>query len=162
MTSLFNLTGDYLKIKELAEQGADPEAIEDAIAYIDDEIEDKADGYAYIIRQLDGNKEAIDKEIKRLQALKKTHTTTQTRLKDNLYDTMKTMERPKFKTAQNSFYVKKTPVKLVLQDTRNVPDRFYETERKLNTTDLKTYLKENEDVRFDGVGLEQGETVVIK
>src|SRR5690625_7796801 len=65
MTSLFNLTGDYLKIKELAEQGADPEAIEDAIAYIDDEIEDKADGYAYIIRQLDGNKEAIDKEIKR-------------------------------------------------------------------------------------------------
>src|SRR5699024_6553432 len=103
MSSLFELTGKYLDVKNLAEQGVDEQTIMDTLESIDDEIEIKADGYAAVIKHLKGNVEMIDSEIKRLQQLKSTHKNTEKRMKENLYDNMKVTGKTKFKTNLNNF-----------------------------------------------------------
>lgn len=49
--NLFELTGQYLELLELAEMpDADPEVIQGTMEALDGELEDKADGYARIHR----------------------------------------------------------------------------------------------------------------
>ena len=72
MASLYKLTGQMEYLKELLE---DPEVEEQVVLEtmesIEYEIEDKADGYAKIIRMLSSEVDTIDGEIERLTARKK-------------------------------------------------------------------------------------------
>ena len=164
MTSLFELTGNYLKVKQLAEEGADEQVIMDTLESIDDEIEDKVDGYTAVIRHLEGNVNMIDEEIKRLTKLKQTHNNTVKRMKETLYNAMKLIDRQKVKTDMNHVYIKKNPTKVVVEDEKVIPDDYFNVEevRKLDKAKLKEYLESLEGKGFEGARLEQGEGVVIK
>lgn len=65
MATLYELTNDWLMLMEMAE---DPDIEEDVfmdtLEGLDGAIEDKADGYAKLIRQLEHNAEACDAESK--------------------------------------------------------------------------------------------------
>lgn len=172
MSNLFELSADYKKLLDMAEQGVDEETIQDTIESLglDEDIESKADNYAYILRRLDGNIEMVDKEIKRLQAIKKTHVNTQKRLKDNLFESMKMTKKEKFKTATNNFYIKKNAVSVIVEDDKFIPKRFYETQKVLNKKEFNEYVKDldkkrEKDKRYripKGVRLEQSESVIIR
>lgn len=66
MSTLYELTADWLALMEMAE---DPDIEEDVfmdtLEGIEGEIEDKADGYAKVIRQLEHDAEACGTEAKR-------------------------------------------------------------------------------------------------
>lgn len=88
--SLWNLTSDLAAIEEaLMENGGEltPE-IEEALNANTEALATKIDGYAAVIRKQDAFLAAIDAEIKRLQALKKTRTNAAKSLKQYLLDAM--------------------------------------------------------------------------
>lgn len=71
MASLYELTGrmDYLR-QLLEDPEAEEQVILDTIESIDYEIEEKADGYAKIIRMLNAEVDAIGAEVECLNARK--------------------------------------------------------------------------------------------
>lgn len=162
MSTLFNITEKYKYILQLAEEGADESVIKDTLESIEDEIEDKADGYAAVIKRLEANVEMIDKEKQRLDRIKKTHTNTIKRMKENLMDSMYATDKKKFRTELNHFYIKKNPVSLKVTDESLIPEDYFIVEKKLDSKTLKQYMQEHEVNEFSGARLTQSESVIIR
>lgn len=90
MGTLYELSNDMLMIeRELEENGGEltPE-LEAALADTQESIRAKANGYWSLIAKLDDRCDAIDREIKRLQALKKATTNSRKRITDHILEVM--------------------------------------------------------------------------
>ena len=71
--TLYELTEDYMNLLELAEDpDIDEQAFTDTLEGIEGALEDKAEGYAKVIRTLEGDAAACDAESKRLRNKKQT------------------------------------------------------------------------------------------
>ena len=122
MATLYELSGEYLELLEMAEDPeTDPQAFNDTLESLDLEFEDKADGYAKIIAQMNADSGAIGDEIKRLQARKKSMEGNIDRMKKSLQLAMETTGKRKFKTSLFSFGVQKNPPRVVM-DVENLTD----------------------------------------
>ena len=145
-TSLFDLTGDWLRLYEMADDPeTDPAAFFDTMEGLEGEIEDKADRYAAIITKLKGEADLIKKQEEAFKAKREAKENAVKRLKEGLYQSMKLTGKTKFKTAFYSFYTQATEsVKL---DTEKVPERFLRyKEPEIDKTAIKTALKNGEDL----------------
>ena len=71
--ALYNIEREYLELAEQIEQaeGELTPELETALAITEGELQTKAVGYGFIIRESEGNIAIIDDELKRLTALKK-------------------------------------------------------------------------------------------
>ena len=77
MSTLYDLQGKYASLLELAEDGTtDPEVLADTMDSIVDAINDKAEGYAQVIRQIKADIEANKKERDRFEARIKAYQST--------------------------------------------------------------------------------------
>ena len=89
MTKLYELTGQYLALAELADDPDMPgDALADSLEGIEGEIELKAQALLQVVSGLEGDTGAIDNEIKRLQARKNVITNRAKSLKDYLKTNM--------------------------------------------------------------------------
>jgi hypothetical protein len=98
--SLYNIEQNYLNLVEnLIENGGEltPE-LETELAITKQDLQNKGVCYGYIIKQLEGNIDLIDLEIKRLQALKKPLVNSIDRLKNNLSQAMQMFDVTELKT----------------------------------------------------------------
>lgn len=88
--TLFQLSCDMMAIEDaLWENGGElTEEIEQSLAETEQSIATKVDGYNHIIASFDSQAEIIDKEIKRLTALKKTAENASKRIRQHVCDTM--------------------------------------------------------------------------
>lgn len=108
MSNLYNLTDDYEKVLQmLYDDEYEENAVIDTLDAIEDAIEDKADGYAMIIRSVEADIAGIKAEIERLQSRKKTLENKIGRMKSNLENSMRMIGKMKFKTALFSFGIQK-------------------------------------------------------
>ena len=163
--TLYELNGEYLRLMDMA---SDPEidwdAFEDTLEALTGDIEDKADGYAKVIRSLEAETAAIDEEIKRLTAQKTVRKNSVDRMKAALKTTMELTGKTKFKTDLFSFGIRKNPVKLVIdkESTDHAPAEYIIIQSPIwNKDKLKEDLKAGKDV--DGIAhLEQGTSLSIK
>ena len=165
MSTLYELTADFMMLLEMAEDpDTDPVAFEDTMEALGLEIEDKADGYAKVIRQLEANVAACKAEIQRLKTAVSTMENNIKRMKENLQDTMEVTGKRKFKTPLFSFNIQKNPPSLVLDevDTARIPaDYLIPQEPKIDTAKLKSDIKAGKDL--DGIAhLESGYSLRIK
>lgn len=162
MSTLYELTNEYAELLDMMEDpDVDPEVLQDTLEAIDGEIEDKADGYAKVMKTLDGDVAALDAEIKRLSAKKQTYKNNIDRIKQSLEMAMRACDKPKFKTTLFSFSIQKNPAKVVIAKGAAVPAEFYDhPEPVINKTRLKDALKDG--VVIEGVTLEQGESLRIR
>ena len=97
--TLYELTDDYRNLLEMAEDpDTDPEAFADTLEGIEGAIEDKADGYAKVIRTLEGDAAACDAESKRLRNKKQTIENNIKRMNAALQYAMEMTGKTKFKT----------------------------------------------------------------
>lgn len=88
--TLYQLTSEYQAIEDaLIENGGEltPE-LEDLMNANTEALALKVDGYNKILRRMEGSEAALDAEIKRLTALKKTAANAQKSLKKHLKDAM--------------------------------------------------------------------------
>lgn len=108
MSSLYELTGNYAQLQDmLLSEEYDEQAVLDTLEITEFEFEEKAENYAKIMRNMDGDVAALDAEIQRLTERKKRYEARQKVLKDNLFMAMKLTGKSKFKTAMFNFSIVK-------------------------------------------------------
>ncbi len=112
-----------------------------ALENIDDEIETKADNIAKILRDFDGDIEALKSEEERLAKKRKAIENRQKHLKEYLQNAMLVLDKRKFKTDLFSFNIQKNAPSLKILDESKIPEDYYKIERKLNKNDLKEAVK---------------------
>ena len=158
--NLYELTDSYLKVLELIEAGE--ENLDDTLESINDTIEVKAENYAKIIRNLEGNVNMLKAEIERLNSRKKSIEGNVDRLKENLKQAMILTGKEKIKTGLFNITVANNPVALNVFDESKIPENFftYETIKKMDKSAIKDLLKAGQVI--EGAELTQGKGLRIK
>ena len=150
MATLYQLTDDYLTLLEMAEDpDMDEQALMDTMEGIEGEIEIKAEGYAKVIRTLEGDAAACDAESKRLRNKKQTIENNIKRMKSALQMAMEATGKTKFKTALFSFGIQKNPAAVVMDEgyIENIPERFLiPQDPVIDKRAIKEALKSGEDL----------------
>ena len=160
MSTLYELTSDYTTLLEMAED-ADEQALKDTLEGIEGEIEDKADGYAKVLRELDKDSAGLDAEIKRLQAKKTAIANATNRIRTNLQDAMIATGKTKFKTSLFSFGIQKNPPFVVIDDDQEVPiDYLIVADPKPDKKRMLAELKAGKELPF--ARLKQTESLRIR
>lgn len=135
---LYELTEMYLNLKDMDIEEGDLNA---ALENIDDEIETKADNIAKVLRDFDGDIDALKSEEERLAKKRKAIENRQKHLKEYLQNAMLVLDKRKFKTDLFSFNIQKNAPSLKILDESKIPEDYYKIERKLNKNDLKEAVK---------------------
>lgn len=149
MATLYELTGQYLELLEIAEEEGDATVVIDTLEAIEGEIEDKADGYAKVLKELTGKINMLDDEIERLQGMKKVIKNNMDRIKNSLEKSMVVTGKKKFKTALFSFGIQKNPAAVSVLNESAVPEQFWKPQDPvLDKKGLLAYLKENGDTEY--------------
>ncbi len=172
MNTLYELTDELLRLLEMAEDIDMQDEFEkqcfiDTKEGLEGEIEMKADGYAKVIKQLEGDAQVCDAEIKRLTAKKKVYENNISRMKRSLEQAMIVTGKTKFKTELFSFNIQKNAPSLVLnfdekdeQAMNVVPLDFIKVTQTVDKDALKKAIKEGAE--FDFAHLEQSESIRIR
>ena len=160
MSNLYILKENWKQVADmLYEEDVDEQCILDTLESIEGEIEDKADNYAKIIKELLGNAEMCKQEKTRLEARQKTFENRANFLKKNLYETMKEMNKPKFKTDLFSFNIQTNGGKQAMTVEGDVPKEYCKLVQ--DTDKIRQALEEGEILPF--AHLEpRGESLRIK
>ena len=125
MSNLYQLTNNYeTLLVMLYDEETDEQMILDTLESIEGEIEDKADGYAKIIKELLGDAEKIKSEKHRLEARQKSFENRAKLLKNNLQEAMTKIGKTKFNTELFSFNIQKNGGKQALTIDGEVPDTY--------------------------------------
>ena len=162
MSTLYQLSEEYQELLSMAlDPDIDEEALADTLEGIEGEIEDKADGYAKVMRNLEADASAIKAEIARLTERKKHIEANIDRMKRSLKTAMRLTGKTKFKTSLFSFNIAKNPPALKIDMPDRVPEEFLiPQEPKVDSVAIKKELKEG--VVYDWCHLEQSESLRIR
>ena len=163
--NLYELTANYLALQQMIEDPeADMQMINDTMEAIDGDIEDKADGYAKMIKNMEASIVAIKAEQDRLTARKNLLDLGIKTLKKNLEASMIATGKRKFKTDLFSFSIQKNggkaPVILDVADTSELPDELVRIKEEPDMEAIRKMLDQGE-CKFAHYG-ERGEGLRIK
>ena len=147
MATMYEITADMAFLYELMEQGElDQEALRGALAVSKEELGIKLEAYAKVIKEIEAENDAIDKEIARLQAKKKTNVNHISNMKEAMKFGVITAEpeTKKIKTALFTFGVQKNAPSVVMDEQyiENIPEEYLrvkepEVDKKKILEDLK-------------------------
>lgn len=150
MATLYDLQGAYARVAALAaDPESDPEAIKDTLASIKDGIEEKAVGYAYVIKSVEDDMKLVEAEIDRLTTRKQALNNRVKTMKQALTDAMQTAGVKKVKTPTLTVWIQASTSVQVPEDYRLLPPQ-YVTEKVTHVPDKRS-IKE---------ALEAGTTIV--
>lgn len=168
MSTLYELTDDYLRLLDMADDpDIDEQAFIDTLEAIDGEIEDKADNYAKLIKELECKADGLDKEAKRISERRDRIRATIDRMKRSLENAMIATGKTKFKTMLFSFGIQKNAPSVVLdfdeKDARAIdelPEMFVNVKKTVNKTAIKEAI--NAGLEFDFAHLASSESIRIR
>ena len=158
--NLFELTDNYITLREMMlDESIDQEAIQDTLEAVDGSIEEKADNYAYIIKELDAQSDMLKKEIDRLGAKVGYIQNNKTRLKQNLLCAMVGTGKTKFKTDRHSFSIRTSKAVSII-DENLIPDEYKKVVVTVSKKDIGELLKAGLEV--DGAELVENQSLSIR
>lgn len=162
MSNLYELTNNYETVLNmLYDNEIDEQMILDTLESIEGEIEEKADGYAKIIRELEAMRDAKKEEMYRQQDGAKVLDNRIKLLKQNLFNAMKQTGKTKFATNLFTFNIAKNGGKQTLTIDGDVPEEFTKTIIENDTDKIRQALENGENLPF--AHLEpRGESLRIK
>ena len=164
MANIYEITQDYLKIMSMMEDPElDPQTLADTLEAIEGELEVKADNYAKVMKNLEGDIAAIKSEIERLSEKKKALENNIKNMKAALQGSMEITGKTRFKTELFSFGIQKNAPSVVIDtDINNLPPEFLKfRDPEVNKTKIKEAIMNGENL--DGFAhLEQGESLRIR
>lgn len=149
MSTLYELTQDWIQLMNLLEDGADEDVINDTLEGLDYEIEDKAEGYAKVIRNIESDIAGLKAEIERMTDRKRILENNITRMKNNLQAAMELTGKTKFKTDLFSFNVQNNPAAVIMDEQylENIPEEYLiPQEPKIDKKKLAADLKAGVDL----------------
>ena len=169
MASLYELTGDYAKFAEIAQQGDlddDMQAmLDDALANLADDIEVKLEGYAKVIKNFESDIEGLKKEEDRLAGKRRTLENRVKSMKTAMRDAMIATGKLKVKGDLFNFTVRNNAPSVVMDEQyiENIPEKYLiaqepKIDRKLLAEDLKA-----DGAALEGIAhLESSQSILIK
>ncbi len=163
MSTLYEITGDYLRLLEMLEEeeNIDPQAFKDTLEGIEGEFEIKADGYARVLKELNAEADKYNAEIQHMAARRDSINNRGKMLKQHLYDSMKATGKLKFKTDLFSFGIQKNggvqPMEIV--PDMEIPDEYCRKEP--DNAKIREALKNGAELPF-AVLKERGEHLSIR
>ena len=162
MSTLYELTNDYLTLLDMAEDpDVEEDVLRDTMEGIEGEIEIKADGYARVMKQLEATSANLEFEEKRLMNRRKTIDRNIKRMKQALQDAMIATGKPKFKTDLFSFTIRKNPASVVIDHATCIPPEFLiPQDPEVDKKAIKAAIDRGDDIKF--AHLEQGESLIIR
>lgn len=164
MSTLYEITGDYLRLLEMLEEeeNINPQAFADTLEGIEGEFEIKADNYARIIKELRAESEKYAAEIWRMQKRMETLANNEKRLKQHLYESMKAIGKLKFKTDLFSFGIQGNGgirAMEIIDKEKNIPKMYMK--RVPDNAKIRKALEAGENLSF-AVLKERGDHLVIR
>ena len=145
MSNLYQLTNNYETVLNmLYDEDADEQMILDTLETIEGEIEDKADNYAKIIKELEAKQSARKEEAKRLTESAKVFENRVKALKSNLFNSMKATGKTKFATDLFSFNIAKNGGKQPLTIDGEVPEEYTKAVIENDTDKIRQALENGE------------------
>jgi len=154
---LYELADDFNDLNALVEQGElTIDDIEDTLEAINASIEDKFDATCMAIKNISEPVSAIDDEIKRLQARKKSLKTQEENMKQYMLTQLDKMGKKSVKTALFTVSSRKPTEKIVVDDEAKLPDDCVEV--VMETKPLKSKILDllNSGEEVEGVRVEMG------
>jgi hypothetical protein len=161
MKSLYHIEQEYLTLASQLEQGELTPEIEQALAINQEQLQQKAIGYAYVIKDAAANVEAIDAEIARLTALKQVEKRKAEALKSAISNAMQFYGIHEVKTPTVKLSFRKSEV--CVGESDSLPSEFVTVipeQRKPNLTAIKAAIKEGREV--EGYSIETRWNIQIK
>ena len=161
--TLYELTSEYMELLAMLEDPDTDEAvILDTLEGVGGELEEKADGYARVMRQMDADAKAIKAEEERLYSRRKSLESRSAWLKGRLQNVMELTGKTKFKTELFSFGIQNNPASVVIDDEKMIPGEFLIPQApKIDKTAIKDALKAGVDMA--GIAhLEQTQSLRIR
>lgn len=148
--SLYELTAEYEALLGFMEDpDVDQQALEDTLEGLSGEIEDKADGYGRVIKQVEADRDAIAVEIARLMYRKQNLDKKLDSMKEHLKQAMILMDKRKIDTGLFRFSVRKNPDRVVLdeKDVYKIPEQYLKyKEPDVDRVAIKEDLKAGKDL----------------
>ena len=128
MTSLYELTGQYLALAEMADDpNMPPEVLTDSLEGLEGAIEVKAQAVLQVVAGMEGDTGAIDAELKRLQARKQVITNRANRLRQYLFDNMVATGISKISCPLFAITLAKGRPMVEVIDAELIPDQYIKT-----------------------------------
>lgn len=149
MSNLYQLTNNYETVLNmLYDEDVDEQMIFDTLESIEGEIEDKADEYAKIIKELEAKRDARKIESKRLTNSALIFDNRIKSLKQNLFNAMKQTGKTKFTTDLFTFNIAKNGGKQALAIDGEVPKEYTKTIVENDTDKIRQALENGENLPF--------------
>lgn len=164
--NLYEITSDFLTLQQMLEDpDEDPQVVADTLEAVEGELEYKAENYAKVIRNLEGNVVVIKTEVDRLTAKKKSCEAGIKRLKEDLQQAMILTGKRKFKTDLFSFNIQKNggkaPVILDVKDTSELPDELVRIKEEADIEAIRALIEKDGECEYAHLG-ERTESLRIK
>lgn len=125
--SIYDLTGRMAALQEMLEGDIDPEQeveVWQELEIAAEDMADKLDGYARIIRNLSAESAALKAESDRLTARKRTLDSRVEWLKNNVRLAMLATGQSKVKTGIGTWSVQKNPHSVIITDEAAIPQEY--------------------------------------
>ena len=160
--TLYEMTDNYKAVLEMAQNpDIDEQAIKDTLEAIQGDIKEKADGYAKVIKELDGETDKLTAEIKRLTDRKNTIQNNIAYMKQSLKEAMTATGNLKIRTDLFSFNIQKNPPALIVDNEETIPSEYLiPQEPKIDKKAIIDFLKNGNKVPY--AHIEQSEGVRIR
>jgi len=148
MSNIFQINQEFLQIaQQLEDNGGEiTEELESQLLFNREQLETKGINYALVIRQIDGESSILDREIKRLQSLKKAKDNTLDRLKTIIKDAMLLHGIDSIKGDLINLTIRKSPPSVIIYNEELIPNHYKieqpkTIDKKLIGDDLKNGLE---------------------
>ncbi|HDR7786423.1 siphovirus Gp157 family protein [Bacillus cereus group sp. Bc252] len=161
MANLHTLTGQWLQIQEMIDEGAEAEVLTDTLEAIEEAIEHKAVSVAHVIKNNEVSINAIKEEKKRLDARLKSYNNSNARLKEYLQHSLELAEKQNIKTPTMTVSIRNNAPSLYIEESAQIPAMYYKhSEPTLQRKELLDAVKRG--IQIEGVSLRQTKGVSIR
>lgn len=167
MSSLYELNGQLLELQSmLSDSSIEPDVLADTLEAVEGDYEIKIESYCKVIKNLEGDVDALKAEAQRLTDKRKVLESNIDKLKKAMYDSLKLVGKTKIKGTLFTVAIQKNGGKepvIMSSDakTEDLPDDLVIYTEKPNLDAIRDLLQAGKTV--DGFSLgERGESLRIK
>ena len=142
--TLYDLTKEYQDLLELLEDGEAPEeAVNDTLSMVLMDINDKAEGYGQVLKQMQADAEALKAEKLRIASRQSSLEKNIERLRGAMLHAMLITGQTKIKTPLFSFSTRTTQrIQLDVPEDK-IPTQFQKVTVKADTKAIEQFMKDN-------------------
>ena len=162
MSTLYELTKDYQDLLAMAEDpDVDQDVFADTLEGLEGEIEDKAEAYAIVMKELKAEADKFDAEGKRLLDHADHLNARIDRMKAALMNSMSTIGKEKISTEHFKVSIVKNGGLLPLKFTGDVPDEYKMLKPEIDVKRIRETLMTGAKLEFAYLG-ERGQHLSIR